>query len=150
MALSVAQMAQMSRLLDEALSLDVADRGRWLEEVCPKYGELAKALRQSLLPCTDPAAIDPDTLPTIRARRPGDAPTVATAPGANGHVGPYRLVRKVGAGGMAEVWLAQRADGAFTREVAVKLPLLSPLRPDLVQRFAQERNILASLEHVNI
>ncbi len=150
MALSVAQMAQMSRLLDEALSLDVADRGRWLDRVCPKHGELARALRQSLLPDTNSGAIDTDTLPTIRAVRPGDAPTGATGPVAIGRIGPYRPVRKLGAGGMAEVWLAQRVDGAFSREVAVKLPLLSPLRPDLVQRFAQERNILASLEHVNI
>jgi eukaryotic-like serine/threonine-protein kinase len=150
MALSVAQMAQMSRLLDEALSLDVAERGRWLEQVCPKHGELAAALRQSLLPRTDPAAIESDTLPTIRAERPGDPPRAARGLGANDRVGPYRLVRKLGAGGMAEVWLAQRADGAFTREVAVKLPLISPLRPDVVQRFAQERDIFASLEHVNI
>ncbi len=51
---------------------------------------------------------------------------------------------------MAEVWLAQRADGAFKREVALKLPLLSQLRQDLAQRFAVERDILASLEHPNI
>src|SRR6266436_5015019 len=56
----------------------------------------------------------------------------------------------LGAGGMAEVWLAQRADGAFKREVALKLPMLSGQRPDLAQRFAHERDILAGLEHVNI
>src|SRR5207244_12471957 len=56
----------------------------------------------------------------------------------------------LGAGGMAEVWLALRADGAFKREVALKLPLLSGRRRDLAQRFAHERNILAGLEHVNI
>ncbi len=53
-------------------------------------------------------------------------------------------------GGMAEVWLARRADGAFKREVALKLPLLRQLRQDLAQRFAVERDILASLEHPNI
>jgi TolB-like protein/Flp pilus assembly protein TadD/tRNA A-37 threonylcarbamoyl transferase component Bud32 len=65
-------------------------------------------------------------------------------------VGPYELVRLLGSGGMAEVWLARRADGAFRRDVALKLPLLTRRRNDLEQRFAHERDILASLEHPNI
>jgi serine/threonine protein kinase len=65
-------------------------------------------------------------------------------------VGPYELVRLLGTGGMAEVWLARRADGAFKRDVALKLPLLTRRRNDLEQRFAHERDILASLEHPNI
>ena len=48
------------------------------------------------------------------------------------------------------MWLARRADGAFKREVALKLPLLTQLRSDLEQRFARERDILASLEHPQI
>lgn len=65
-------------------------------------------------------------------------------------VGPYELIRLLGAGGMAEVWLARRADGAFKRDVALKLPLLTRRRNDLEQRFVHERDILASLEHPNI
>jgi serine/threonine-protein kinase len=65
-------------------------------------------------------------------------------------IGPYELLRLLGTVGMAEVWLAQRADGAFERDVALKLPMLSRLRPDLAQRFARERDILAALDHVNI
>jgi tetratricopeptide (TPR) repeat protein len=49
----------------------------------------------------------------------------ASGLGAGDFVGPYELVRLLGAGGMAEVWLARRADGAFKREVALKLPLLT-------------------------
>jgi serine/threonine protein kinase/Tfp pilus assembly protein PilF len=51
---------------------------------------------------------------------------------------------------MAEVWLAERADGAFKREVALKLPKLLRHRQDLASRFAREREILAALEHPNI
>jgi serine/threonine-protein kinase len=51
---------------------------------------------------------------------------------------------------MADVWLAERADGAFTREVALKLPMVSRLRRDLAARFARERDILARLEHPHI
>jgi len=65
-------------------------------------------------------------------------------------IGPYELIRLLGTGGMAEVWLARRADGAFKREVALKLPMLTSLRKDLAQRFARERDILASLEHPQI
>jgi serine/threonine protein kinase/Tfp pilus assembly protein PilF len=65
-------------------------------------------------------------------------------------VGPYELERLLGAGGMAEVWLAKRADGAFEREVALKLPMVSRLRRELEERFSRERDILAKLEHPNI
>jgi serine/threonine protein kinase len=57
---------------------------------------------------------------------------------------------RLGAGGMAEVWLARRADGAFKREVALKLPMLAQARAGLEARFARERDILASLEHPHI
>ncbi|HYV56524.1 MAG TPA: protein kinase, partial [Candidatus Nitrosopolaris sp.] len=65
-------------------------------------------------------------------------------------VGPYVLLRLLGAGGMGEVWLARRADGDFQREVALKLPLTNPLPWDLAARFSLERDILGRLEHPNI
>jgi TolB-like protein len=65
-------------------------------------------------------------------------------------VGPYRLIRLLGEGGMAEVWLAQRADGSIKREVALKLPMFRRERQDLSSRFARERDILSALEHPHI
>ena len=65
-------------------------------------------------------------------------------------IGPYRLIRLLGEGGMAEVWLAQRADGTIKREVALKLPRLRGDRQDLASRFARECDILAALEHPHI
>ncbi|MEP6678629.1 MAG: protein kinase [Betaproteobacteria bacterium] len=67
-----------------------------------------------------------------------------------GTVGPYRLLRELGAGGMGVVWLAERTDGLVKRPVALKLPLLALQRGVLAERFARERDILASLEHPNI
>jgi serine/threonine protein kinase len=150
MPLSAVQLAQMSRLLDEALSLDLAARARWLEQMCLKHKTLGTALREVLQSCNDPESIDLDTLPKICPARLHEPTTASAGLKPNDRVGLYRLVRKLGAGGMAEVWLAQRVDGAFTREVAIKLPLSSSLRPDLVQRLARERDILACLEHSNI
>jgi serine/threonine protein kinase len=57
------------------------------------------------------------------------------------------LIRQLGEGGMAEVWLAQRADMSIKREIALKLPMLRRDREDLSSRFARERDILAALEH---
>jgi len=61
MVLSAAQMAQMSRLLDEALPLDEAGRHRWLQQLSAEHRELEPVLRQALLPhdqagCGGPAA----------------------------------------------------------------------------------------------
>ncbi|HEV8217655.1 MAG TPA: serine/threonine-protein kinase, partial [Gemmatimonadaceae bacterium] len=65
-------------------------------------------------------------------------------------VGAYRLVREIGRGGMARVFLAERAEGGFVHSVALKL-----MRPGLDTdvdhaRFRAERQILASLSHPNI
>ena len=82
----------------------------------------------------------------------GETPSSALGRGAvaGQTVGPYVLLRRLGAGGMGEVWLARRADGGFQREVALKLPLSNPLPWDLAARFSLERDILARLEHPNI
>jgi serine/threonine-protein kinase len=89
------------------------------------------------------------TLPKL-----GDAaePVVAPAgllPAAGSDVGPWRLLRELGEGGMGSVWLAERADGAYQRQVALKLPRLSWAR-GLAERMARERDILATLEHPHI
>jgi serine/threonine protein kinase/Tol biopolymer transport system component len=151
MTLSIAEMALMSRLLDEALPLDAAGRRRWLEALSPDYQELAQHLREALLPEDAQVAeiASLATLPKFGSTQPAEA---AAASGLNPgrRVGPYELIGLLGAGGMAEVWLARRADGAFKREVALKLPMLSRQRADLEQRFARERDILASLEHPHI
>lgn len=63
------------------------------------------------------------------------------------HIGPYRVVRQLGHGGMGTVFLAIRDDEEFSQRVAIKLVRGGEA---LVQRFRQERQILAALEHPNI
>src|SRR5436190_5789643 len=65
-------------------------------------------------------------------------------------VGPYRLIRELGHGGMGIVWLAERADGLLKRKVALKLPTLLVDNGTLAERFARERDILADLTHPQI
>jgi len=135
-------IAALSRLLDEALALPPAARGAWLAGLPPAQAALAAALRRALARIEDGTAGDAASLrPRLRAAR-DDAPP--------GHVGPYRLLEPLGRGGMGEVWLAERADGAFTRQVALKLPHPALLSPALRERFARERDILAALSHPHI
>jgi serine/threonine protein kinase/Tol biopolymer transport system component len=148
MTLSIAQMAAMSRLLDEALPLDAAGRRAWLDALPAEHQELAQTLREALLPeGPKQAGLEPLSPQAMAgfANLSGMTRESRLQPGAR--VGPYELIRPLGSGGMAEVWLARRADGAFKREVALKLPMLNQPRGDLEARFARERDILASLEH---
>ena len=146
--LSPEQLTRMSRLLDQALPLGREERQRWLDTLPAEHRDLALPLREALLAW--PHEHDSSALTTLPGlglgHRGGSGDSISTG----SHIGPYKLVRQLGVGGMAEVWLAQRADGAMKREVALKLPSLTRLREDLAQRFARERDILAALEHANI
>ena len=71
------------------------------------------------------------------------------APPPRERVGPYRLVRLLGRGGMGEVHLAERADGEYRGQVAIKL-LAGPFGRERERRLRRERQILASLRHPGI
>jgi len=81
---------------------------------------------------------------------------VAPAPSGEGvslagkRLGPYALVREIGRGGMGAVYLAERVDGQFRKEVAIKLGPAILAGADAARRFRQEQQILASLEHPHI
>jgi hypothetical protein len=64
--------------------------------------------------------------------------------------GNYRVTGTIGQGGMGAVYRAVRDDGAFDKEVAIKVLHLGMETPAAVERFRQERQILAGLEHPNI
>jgi serine/threonine protein kinase/tetratricopeptide (TPR) repeat protein len=83
---------------------------------------------------------------------PGDDRT--TAAGADpsdlshgGRLGPYRLIREIGQGGMGTVYLGVRDDDAFQKRVAIKVLKRGMDTESIVRRFRHERQILASLEH---
>src|SRR5438105_2011200 len=65
-------------------------------------------------------------------------------------IGPYRLIRKLGQGGMGSVYLAARADDQFEQQVAVKIVKRGMDTDFILSRFRNERQILAGLEHPNI
>lgn len=70
-------------------------------------------------------------------------------------LGPWRLERLIGSGGMGSVWFAQRIDGQARMEAAVKIlppALAGPIEADssLRRRFLSEKQILSQLQHPNI
>ena len=146
------RLRRLSTLLDQALDLDAPAREAWLAGLDAEAAEVAalgptlrKLLAREAAPETGALL---DRGPDFTA--PGDAAAQAGALQSGDMVGPYRLLRELGRGGMGEVWLAERIDGSLKRQVALKLPMLGIRRAVLVQRFARERDILASLAHPNI
>ncbi|MEP7011585.1 MAG: serine/threonine-protein kinase [Acidobacteriota bacterium] len=69
---------------------------------------------------------------------------------AGDQLGPWRIVREIGRGGMGAVYLAERADATYEKKVAVKLLKRGMDTDELVRRFRSERRILALLEHPHI
>ncbi|MEE9329696.1 MAG: serine/threonine-protein kinase, partial [Parvularculaceae bacterium] len=65
-------------------------------------------------------------------------------------IGPYRLTRKIGEGGMGMVYLGERDDDEFSQQVAIKLGRGYQLSDQMIERLKQERSTLAQLSHPNI
>src|SRR6202167_5255669 len=65
-------------------------------------------------------------------------------------IGPYRVLRSLGIGGMGEAYLAERADAEFEQRVAIKVVHSGALARGVQSRLRVERQILAQLDHPNI
>jgi len=146
MALTGKQLARLGELLDQSLPLSIDERRAWLETLPADDEPLRRTLSDALL-SDEPASHVAELL--SRPPRVGAA-SDPIEHHAGERLGAYQLVRPLGAGGMADVWLARRADGAFERQVALKIPRLSHLPSGMAQRFTRECHILASLEFPGI
>jgi serine/threonine-protein kinase len=150
MTIAARDWLALSRLLDTALSLPPGERESWLQGLSGDDAAL-KPLLHDLISRKDLVETHGflDTLPKFTQAQ--DTSGAAPADAAAGErVGPYRLERALGSGGMGSVWLAERVDGVLRRRVALKLPHVAGPRATLAARMDRERNILAALEHPNI
>jgi len=134
---------RVKHLVGEVMTLDVGDREAFLNRICDGDSELHREVR-SLLSSHERAGTD--FLNESAMDLPGLTASVAGA--SDRRIGPYRIIEELGRGGMGEVYRALRADGQYTKEVAVKL--VQDGSASLAERFRQERQILASLDHFNI
>ena len=141
MPLNAADLSTLSRLLDEALALPEGGRSAWLKALPQQHEHLRERL-QRMLSQHDDSTGALDEGPSLAAVDPSVAHAGDT-------VGPYRLLRELGRGGMGSVWLAERGGGGVQRKVALKLPRLA-WGAGLAERMARERDIGALLEHPRI
>ena len=134
-----ARFSEIEAIFHEALAARAEARVELIETRCRGDRELAAEVRTLLEACQAEERF-------TTSRRVGPDAAQETPP-LRQRVGPYQLDRLLGRGGMGAVYLAHRADGQFEQKVAIKLIDL-PLATDLFrERFRQERQILAELQH---
>ncbi len=129
--------SEYERLLDQLLTLNTDARNIRFRELDVSHPQYGVRLREWL------HAIDhsPDFMASAFAES-------ESLQHGQSNVGPWRPVRRVGSGGMGEVWLGERADGAFERTVAIKYILNDSGR--LRTGLEAERKLLARLDHPGI
>jgi len=134
--------AEVEPILDRALELDLTQRREYLATACGSDQDLRQAVTALL--AADEAADDffttGDALISIAQPSPSPVGTL---------IGPYRLLESIGEGGMGRIFLAERVDGDFEQQVAIKFLSLS-IDPKAQQRFQTECQNLARLDHPNI
>lgn len=137
---------QIENIFQSALDCDPASRTALLDSSCAGDPELRREVESLLASYQADGPTNPHALQEGIAILEDRASHLML--GRN--VGPYRIVREIGHGGMGVVYLAARADEAFERLVAVKVLPRGLEGEDIVRRFRSERQILASLDHPNI
>src|SRR5271157_2592001 len=137
---------RVKQLLDEALAIESSARLAFLDRVCAGDTELRREV-ESLLASHELAGTNFLKNPAVDLKTTVPMPK----PLLEGRgVGVYRIIAEIGHGGMGDVYRAVRADGQYTKEVAVKLVRGGLYTASVIERFRSERQILASLEHPNI
>jgi serine/threonine protein kinase len=139
MSQTTERFLRIEAIFHQALAAPENTREALIETQCQEDRELASEVRSLLEACEEEEQ--------LTAARHVDVGADQETQSGGKRVGPYEIDRLVGRGGMGAVYLAHRADGQFEQKVAIKLIDL-PLATDLFrERFRQERQILAELQH---
>ena len=142
---------RIATILDAVLELPADERGPYLDRACNGDVVLQREVAELLA-----AAAASDTFlstPAIERAAPLLAVVERDIKSASANVlhgrviGPYRLLAELGEGGMGVVYLADRIDGQFEQQVAVKFIKQGLVSEEARRRFLQERQILAHLQH---
>jgi eukaryotic-like serine/threonine-protein kinase len=145
MRLNAAEWARVESLFPQAAELARPERARFLDRECAGAPRVRAELEAML------EAVDSND-PLF------EAPIGLTAPGedagerlpAGTRLGSWKIKDLIGHGGMGEVYLAERADGAYSMNAAIKLLKRQLFSYANAQRFLRERRVLARLAHPNI
>lgn len=135
--------ARMKTVFAAVADLPPQERTAILERECGG-DEIFRQEVESLLQ----ADVAADLFDQPSLRLPHDLlPKEETDPAAGRPVGAYRLIEEIGRGGLGTVYLGERADDAYRKEVAIKLVRRGLDTEDILERFRHERQILAGLDH---
>ncbi len=125
----------------DAADLPAEEQRRFLDSACGGDDDLRQEVESLLVSdrtaSEDIAALLKDAQQTL----------VEADPVVGLHLGPWRLVREIGRGGMGAVYLAARDDNQFEQRAAIKVIKYGLDTTELLDRFRRERQILASLDH---
>lgn len=133
------------------------DPNRWkaISELAAVAAETAPGERAALLAAKPELRAEVESLLRFHDEEPGPLDQLPGRwKGEDGYagrrIGPYRVIREIGSGGMGVVLLAEREDPELEQQVAIKLARISLQSGFYRERFLEERRLLARLEHPNI
>jgi serine/threonine-protein kinase len=132
----------VSSHLDQVLSLSEEERANWLATFRAQQPELADLLEKLL---EEHRVLAAERFLESEPLRPATEPSVT-----GDTLGTYKLLYRIGEGGMGQVWLAERVDGRFERRVAVKFLSFAVASRTAAERFKREGRILGQLAHPHI
>jgi eukaryotic-like serine/threonine-protein kinase len=130
------QWPRIKEIVGAALERDPSKRPAFLDEVCSQDKELRAEVESLLFAHAEAGELS----------APWAASTSAEVVGETKTIGPYRLIRVLGVGGMGEVWLVEQTE-PVRRQVALKLIRAAMYDAALLQRFRAERQALAIMDH---
>ncbi len=137
------QWDQVKELFALALEQDPAERNEFLRQACAGDDSLRTEI-ESLLSSFDGASIFLEDCPAAGLLSAQSRAMTGK------RIGAYRLVREIGQGGMAVVYLAERDDQNYRKQVAIKMVKAGIDTEQVLDRFRNERQTLAALDHPNI
>ncbi len=150
-SISPEQWQKMDPIIDQALEVSSTDQEDVVRQLCGDDSELIQDILNFLGASRKTTGFLDDSAGE-KAVNLVDRSTEQWDPSKRlaERMGPYRLLEVLGEGGMGVVYKAERADGQFKKTVAIKLMLSLCKGSSLRDRFLNERQLLARLEHPNI
>ena len=139
----------LKQIYNQAAQVEPVQRDAFLQHACQNNPPLLQQLRSMFVTEANSFTGPAQPQSTVQQNVPQSVSSVASTPQAY-FIGVYRLLREIGRGGMGVVYLAVRDDGAFRKNVALKLLLREHVNAEFISRFKQERQVLAALDHPNI
>ncbi len=137
---------RVNELFDAAAELQEPERTQFLERECAEDGTLLAEVESLLASDAESSDFIEEPVGTV----PLELFSESNSEIAGQQFGAYRIVREIGRGGLGTVYLAERADDEYRKEVALKLVRRGLDTDDILRRFRHERQILAQLDHPNI